>query len=55
MHVLAATIYTDYKQATSRTPESYSRWFVRAVQNGWLRGGKLQQTVRSFFSPIHCH
>jgi hypothetical protein len=55
MHVLAAAIYTNYKQASSRIPESYSRWFVRAVQNGRLRGGDLQQTVRSFFSPIHCH
>jgi hypothetical protein len=40
---------------SSRTPKSYSRWFVRPVQNGWLRGGNPQQTVRSFFSPIHCH
>jgi hypothetical protein len=55
MHVLAAAIYTNYKQASSRIPESYSRWFVRAVQNGRLRGGNLQQTVRSFFSPNHCH
>jgi hypothetical protein len=55
MHVLAAAMYTDYKQASSLTPEPYSQWFIRAVQGGQLRGNNLQQTVQSFFSPIHCH
>jgi hypothetical protein len=55
MHVLAAAIYTDYKQASFTNPESYSRWFVGAVQDGQLRGSNLQKTVRSFFSPTHCH
>ena len=55
MHVLAVAIYTGYKQASSLTPESYSQWFTRAVQNEQLRGSNLQQTVQSFFSPIHCH
>ena len=55
MHVLAAAMYTDYKQALSLTPESYSQWFTRAVQDGQLRGSNLQETVRSFFSPSHCH
>jgi hypothetical protein len=55
MHVLAAAIYTDYKQASSLTPEPYSQWFVRAVQDGQLRGSNLQQTVQDFFSPAHCH
>lgn len=55
MHVLAVAIYTDYKQASSRNPESYSQWFVRAVQDGQLRGSDLQKTVQSFFSPAHCH
>jgi hypothetical protein len=54
MHVLAAAIYVDYKQASSFNPESYSQWFVRAVQDGQLRGNNLQQTVRSFFST-DCH
>jgi hypothetical protein len=55
MHVLAAAIYTDYKQASSQNRESYSQWFVRAVQDGRLRGRKLQKTVQSFFSSTHCH
>jgi hypothetical protein len=55
MHVLAAAIYVDYKQASSSNPESYSQWFVRAVQDGQLRGNKLQQTVQSFFSSTQCH
>jgi len=55
MHALAAAMYTDYKQASSRNPESYSQWFIRAVQDGRLRGSNLQKTVQSFFSPSHCH
>lgn len=55
MHVLAAAMYTDYKQAFSVTPEPYSQWFTRAVQDGQLRGRNLQETVSSFFSPTHCH
>jgi hypothetical protein len=54
MHVLAAAIYADYKQASSANPTPYSTWFVGAVQDGQLRGSKLQQTVQSFFSPPHC-
>jgi hypothetical protein len=54
MHVLAVAMYTDYKQASSPNPESYSQWFVRAVQDGQLRGSNLQKTVQSFFSPTHC-
>jgi hypothetical protein len=54
IHVLAVAIYTDYKQASSQNPQSYSQWFVRAVQDGQLRGGNLQKTVQSFFSQIHC-
>jgi hypothetical protein len=55
MHVLAAALYTDYKQASSAKAEPYSEWFVRAVQDGQLRGSNLQKTVQSFFSPAHCH
>jgi hypothetical protein len=55
MHVLAAAIYMDYKQAFSATPEPYSQWFVHAVQDGQLRGSKLQETVSSFFSQTNCH
>jgi hypothetical protein len=54
MHVLAAAIYADHKQASSANPTPYSTWFVGAVQDGQLRGSKLQQTVQSFFSPPHC-
>jgi hypothetical protein len=53
MHVLAAAIYTDYKQAFSQTPQPYSRWFVHSVQDGQLRGTKLQETIHSFFSNCH--
>jgi hypothetical protein len=53
MHVLAAAIYTDYKQAFSQTPQSYSQWFVHSVQDGQLRGTKLQETIHSFFSNCH--
>src|ERR1700723_932760 len=55
MHVLAAAIYTDYKQASSSDPQPYSRWFVHAVQDGQLRGSNLQKTAQSFFSSTHCH
>src|ERR1700691_1751000 len=55
MHVLAAAIYVDYKQASSFNPEPYSQWFVRAVKDGQLRGNNLQQTVQSFFSSTDCH
>jgi hypothetical protein len=51
MHVLAVAMYTGYKQASSVTPEPYSQWFTRAVQDGQLRGSNLQKTVQSFFSP----
>jgi hypothetical protein len=54
MHVLAAAIYADYKRESSANPTPYTQWFVRAVQDGQLRGNKLQQTVQSFFSPPHC-
>jgi len=55
MHVLAAVIYTDYKEASFQKPEPYSQWFVRAVEDGQLRGTSLQKTAESFFSPAHCH
>jgi hypothetical protein len=55
IHVLAAAIYTDYKQASSSNPEPYSQWFVHAVQDGQLRGNNLQQTVHTFFSSTDCH
>jgi hypothetical protein len=48
MHILAAVIYTDYKAALQRHPESYSEWFVRAVKDGELRGEKLQATAKNF-------
>jgi hypothetical protein len=50
MHVLAAAIYTDYKQASSQNSKPYSQWFVQAVQDAQLRGSNLQKTVQSFFS-----
>jgi hypothetical protein len=54
MHVLAAAIYMDYKAASAQNPEPYSQWFASAVQDGKLRGGELQKTIQSFFSPAHC-
>jgi hypothetical protein len=50
MHVLAAAIYTQYKAAVARAPETYSHWFVHAVEDGELRGNKLQVTIDTFFS-----
>jgi hypothetical protein len=55
MHVLAAAIYADHKQASSPNLDSYAQWFVRAVQDGQLRGSNLQKTVQTFFSPTHCN
>ena len=55
MHVLAVAMYMGYKEASSKTRESYSQWFTHAVQDGQLRGNNLQETVQSFFSPTHCH
>jgi hypothetical protein len=54
MHVLAAALYSDYKQAWSLNPEPYSQWFIRAVEQRQLRGTKLEKTVQSFFSSSHC-
>jgi hypothetical protein len=54
MHVLAVAMYTGYKQASSPTPEPYSQWFTRAVQDGQLRGRQLEKAIQSFFSPTHC-
>ena len=50
MHVLAAAIYIEYKAAYAKHPEPYSGWFVHAVEDGQLRGERLQDTVRNFFS-----
>jgi hypothetical protein len=54
IHVLAAAIYVDYKAALAKQPETYSRWFTDAVNNGQLRGAKLKATVDSFFSAPEC-
>ena len=50
MHVLAAAIYIEYKQALSEAPQEYSKWFAHAVEDGHLRGDRLQAVVREFFS-----
>jgi hypothetical protein len=50
MHVLAAAIYVEYKQALKQESQSYSHWLVHAVANGQLRGEELQRTINSFFS-----
>ncbi|MGD0359648.1 MAG: hypothetical protein ABSC93_02195 [Bryobacteraceae bacterium] len=55
MHVLAAAMFTDYKQASSENPVPYSRWLVHAIQAGQLRGSDLRRTVQSFFSEARCH
>lgn len=54
MHVLAAAIYVDYKEARAKHPEPYSRWFIEAVTDGQLRGDSLKSTVDSFFSSSEC-
>jgi hypothetical protein len=50
MHVLAAAIYVEYKAALKQGPQSYSHWLVQAVEDGQLRGEKLQRSVNNFFS-----
>jgi hypothetical protein len=54
MHVLAAAIYIDFKEAQSNSREPYSTWFVRAVDDGQLRGDRLRSTVVAFFSANGC-
>jgi hypothetical protein len=55
MHVLAAAIYSGYKAALQRGPETYSDWFVHAVEDGELRGDRLQATVKNFFADTSSH
>ena len=50
MHVLATAIYVGYKQALSQAPQPYAKWFVHAVEDGSLRGDKLQTIVTEFFA-----
>jgi hypothetical protein len=50
MHVLAAAIYDQYKQALTDQSQPFGQWFVNAVENGELRGEKLSNTVRRSFS-----
>ncbi len=54
MHVLAAVIYVDYKEALSKQPTDYSRWFRGAVATGQLRGTGLKATADLFFSASAC-
>ncbi len=54
MHVLAAAIYVDYKEALSKQPITYSRWFTAAVARGQLGGADLKSTVETFFSTSDC-
>ncbi len=49
MHVLAAAIYVEYKRSLSQAPQEYAKWFVQAVEDGYLRGDKLQTVVKEFF------
>jgi hypothetical protein len=50
MHVLAAAIYVQYKQARTLSTQPFSAWFVHAVENGDLLGSNLQNTVKDFFA-----
>lgn len=50
MHLLATAIYVEYKSALSQSRQPYSKWFVHAVDSGDLRGDKLRDTVKGFFS-----
>jgi hypothetical protein len=54
MHVLAAAIYVDFKQALAQSPQPFSQWFIHAVDDGQLRGDPLRKTVGSFFSAPAC-
>jgi hypothetical protein len=54
MHLLASAIYTDYRSAYAQEPQVYSRWLIRAVAEGQLRGGRLKGTVASFFTSGDC-
>ena len=54
MHVLAVALYVGYKQASEKTPEPYSRWFVKAVEDGELRGNSLKGTIENFFAAPSC-
>ncbi|HEY6412475.1 MAG TPA: hypothetical protein VIX42_02230 [Edaphobacter sp.] len=49
MHVLAAAIYVDYKEALKHGPQTFSQWFIDAVANGELRDDKMQRTIKAFF------
>ena len=55
MHILAVAIYVGYKRVEVDAPQSYSHWFIGAVQSGQLRGGALKGTVQSLFSAAGCH
>jgi len=55
MHVLAAAIYVQYKQALRQRRWPYWRWFVRAVEEGHLRGARLENTIREFFAAESLH
>jgi hypothetical protein len=50
MHVLAVAIYSGYKAAVQQRREAYADWFVHAVESGDLRGDRLQNTIKKFFS-----
>jgi hypothetical protein len=50
MHVLAAAIYAQYNKALTEQPQPFGQWFVKAVENGQLRGEQLSGTVRRFRS-----
>jgi hypothetical protein len=54
MHVLAAAIYVDYKEALAKDPITYSRWFTGAVAKQQLTGTGLKSTVNRFFSGSDC-
>jgi hypothetical protein len=54
MHILAAALYAAYKEALAKQPQPYWQWLVRAVQNGQLRGAKLQASINAFFAAPDC-
>jgi hypothetical protein len=52
IHILAAAIYVQYKQALhdDKAAISYPQWLVKAAHNGDLQGAKLAETTRKFFA-----
>lgn len=54
MHVLAAAIYWEYKQALLNSPQPYSQWLVKAVALGKLQGENLKAAIEQVMPSGGC-